>query len=84
MFDKKTKSPDKEDKEKKKVERGSKDDWEAIKIILDQHPSLKQRVLHKIRAIKDAAKNKHPTQISIKQQRDFKLQNKKKQKETQK
>ena len=35
-----------------KEERVANDDWEAIKILLDAHPSLKQRVLHKLREMK--------------------------------
>lgn len=34
-----------------KKERGSKDDWEALKIVLDELPALKQRVLHRMRAL---------------------------------
>ena len=32
--------------------KGAKDDWEALKILLDGMPSLKQRVLHKLRELK--------------------------------
>ncbi len=43
------KAPDKRKEISK--ERGAKDDWEALKIILDNLPSLKQRVLHKLREL---------------------------------
>ena len=36
----------------KAKERGAKDDWEALKIVLDQNPALKQRVLHKMRDLR--------------------------------
>lgn len=61
-------------KEKQEVDRGAKDDWEAIKIVLDSLPSLKQRVLHHIRSMRDVQKGVGP-KVSLKQQRDDRLKN---------
>ena len=36
----------------KKEGNGARDDWEALKIVLDSLPSLKQRVLHKLRELR--------------------------------
>ena len=51
-----------EEKKKKREEitkeRGANDDWEALKIILDELPSLKQRVLHRLRELKDERSSK--------------------------
>lgn len=66
-----------EKKERKEMDRGAKDDWEAIKIVLDSLPSLKQRVLYHIRAMRDAKKGEGP-KVSLKQQRDDKLKNRNK------
>lgn len=57
---------------KEKSERGSRDEWEAIKIILDEQPSLKRRVLQKIRSIK-ARQNTDDTEreVSQKQTKEF-------------
>lgn len=50
-----------EEKKKKAVQeksRGASDDFEAIKILLDSMPSLKQRVLHKLRELQNKEKEK--------------------------
>lgn len=60
----------KEKKDRKQLERGASDDWEAIKLILDGLPSLKQRVLHKLRALKN--KEDEQTVFSKKEQKDYK------------
>lgn len=65
----------KDKKVKKKDDRGAKDDWEALKIVLDQTPSLKQRVLYKIRQMRN--KPDQNSQVTLKQQRDFRLASRK-------
>lgn len=48
---------EKEDKKVKKhrVDRGASDDWEALQMILADNPALKQRVFHRLRALKRLA-----------------------------
>ena len=61
-------------------DRGAKDDWEAIKLVLDEHPSLKQRVLYHIRAMQSQRVEGGDLGISKKQQREDRLRNKNKKK----
>lgn len=69
----------KKKRQEAKKERGSKDDWEALAIIMDEMPSLKQRVLHKIREIKRDRKNKEKgVSVSKRDLQKSKLENKKK------
>lgn len=37
------------------ADRGAKDDWEAVKLILDENPGLKNRVLFKLRELRKKA-----------------------------
>ena len=48
-------------KERKQMDRGAADDWEAVKMVLEGLPALKQRVLHRIRTMK----NKQQDQIKV-------------------
>ena len=57
-------------KEKDGLDRGAKDDWEALKIVLDELPSLKQRVLHKLRELKKR-KSDGDIKVSRKEQKDY-------------
>lgn len=43
-----------EEKKEKYKSRGAKDDFEALKIILEDHPNLRSRVLHKLREVREA------------------------------
>ncbi|MBI2603123.1 MAG: hypothetical protein HYW48_08705 [Deltaproteobacteria bacterium] len=44
-------------------ERKGFDDWEVIKIILDQNPSLKSRVLQKLREMKKEINLKRSAEV---------------------
>lgn len=48
-------------KDRKQLDRGASDDWEAIKLVLEGLPALKQRVLHRIRSMK----NKQAEEIKV-------------------
>ncbi len=52
-------------------ERGAKDDWEALKIILDGLPSLKQRVLHKLRELVHKNRSEVDKKISAQAQQNY-------------
>jgi hypothetical protein len=78
MFEKRKAQEDQN--KKKEKDRGAKDDWEALKLVLDEHPALKQRVIHKLKSLIEEGKEE-PLKISKKEQRDLKLQNQKKEKE---
>ncbi|MBP6218099.1 MAG: hypothetical protein KA436_05900 [Oligoflexales bacterium] len=45
-------------------ERGTTDDWETIKVVLDQVPALRQRVMFKLRELRNAM-NRRQQGISI-------------------
>ncbi len=45
-------------------DNGARDDWEALKIVLDRLPSLKQRVLHRLRELKNK-KDKTPKVVKV-------------------
>lgn len=62
--------------EKNELTKGAKDDWESIKLILEGMPSLKQRVLHKIREFKN--RGKEEKKVSAKEARDYKRNQQKK------
>ncbi len=40
------------EKDRKRADRGASDDWEVIQMILSENPSIRQRVLHRLRALK--------------------------------
>ena len=43
------------EKDKKRADRGASDDWEALQMVLSDNPSIRQRVLHRLRALKRLA-----------------------------
>ncbi|MCB9228477.1 MAG: hypothetical protein H6618_02610 [Deltaproteobacteria bacterium] len=51
-------------------DKEARDDWEALKILLDSMPSLKQRVLHKLRELKNRKENEQ-IKVSRKEQMDY-------------
>lgn len=63
----------KEEKEKDRSlhSRGAKDDWEALKIVLEDLPSLRQRVLHKLRDLKNKKARDNTVKISAREQREM-------------
>lgn len=67
-------------KDNEENERGTKDDWETLKVILDQSPSLKQRVFYKIRELRNAMNKRKNDGIKIskKDSIEFRLDTKKK------
>ena len=44
---------------------GARDDWEALKIVLDSLPSLKQRVLHKLRELRNKKGTGTPKMVKV-------------------
>ncbi len=69
MEDKAKKAKEKSDKS---ASRGAKDDWEAIKLILDDLPSLKQRVLFRIRELRKVPIDQRKA-YSVKETREIAL-----------
>lgn len=71
MAAKKTKDGKKDaEKGKEAMDRGAKDDWEALKVVLDELPSLKQRVLHKLRELQKR-KTDADIKVSRREQKDY-------------
>ena len=56
--------------DKESMDRGAKDDWEALKVVLDELPSLKQRVLHKLRELQKR-KTDADIKVSRREQKDY-------------
>jgi hypothetical protein len=66
------------DKEREKnQDRGARDDWEAIKLVIEAFPNLKQRVLRRISELRNR-KRDSPINISMQDQVDYRRETKKK------
>ncbi|NRA47332.1 MAG: hypothetical protein HRU09_20470 [Oligoflexales bacterium] len=61
IFGKERKEDENKDKKGKKTrkidDRGASNDWEALAMVINDHPDLKARVLHKIKAMKNEKNN---------------------------
>ena len=66
-----------DDGKSKAKERGTKDDWESLKVVLESLPALKQRVLHKLRALRDKDPDAERQKISRQAQADYRREQKK-------
>ena len=55
------------------LDRGANDDWEALKLLLDDHPSLKQRVIHKMRELMKKSDDGEAVSFSLKETRELLL-----------
>jgi hypothetical protein len=62
-------------------DRGARDDWEALQIVLQNHPTLRMRVLHRLRALKGLShQRKNNNNKPIEKTREERLQERKKNK----